>query len=146
MGDLDLEAMLRETLEARQDLAPLLAAPASRPPQPRKREVLERLLDTGMTQVRVDTTLPGLDVPEAFLGTAGLVLNFSPKFSTADLQLTDTELAQTLSFSGVQHRVRVPLRAIVAARSLVTEEPAEFQVFTGDDVVEGQDPPPQKAG
>jgi hypothetical protein len=139
---LDLAKLLAETSAARQALAPLLAHPASAPAQPRKKDVLEAMLAHGVAQVQVDPTLPGVDLPEQFLGTSGLALNFSYGYAGHDLQLDDAHLCQTLSFSGTDYRVRVPLRAIVAARSLAKGVVAEFQVFTdaGTEPVEGQDP------
>jgi hypothetical protein len=138
---MDLEQLLRETLAEKQALAqkgePL---EPSRPPQPKKRQVLEKFLGAGVLQVQVDTTLPGVDVPDVLVGQPMVAFNFSYRFqATPDLILTDEELAQTLSFKGVDYRVRLPLRAVLAARSVKTGEPAEFQVFTGEDY---QDPPP----
>lgn len=145
----DLERLLRETLEAREALAPLLERPESRPAQPGKRKALEGLLDQGLTQVHIDTTLPGVDVPGDFLGEP-LVLNFSLNFAVKDLRLTDAELEQTLSFAGVSHRVRVPLRAIVAAGNFIKGELRGYQVFGTDglDVPADDDDlePPPRAG
>jgi stringent starvation protein B len=143
---MDLEALMKETLEAKQALAAIASEP-TRPPQPKKKEVLERFLALGITSVQVDTTLPGVDVPDHLMGSS-VVLNFSYRFQIPhDVVLTDQELSQTLSFGGRSHRVRLPLRSIVAARCAATGEPAEFQVFTGEDYQdpeEDNDPPPPR--
>jgi len=143
---MDLETILKETLAAQQALAQTMAQEPTLPAQPRKREVLERLLERGVMQVSIDCTLPGVQVPDHFVGISGLLLNFSHNYATP-LKLTDEVLEQDLSFSKVRHQVRVPLRAIRGAMSLVTQEVVEFQVNTGEDIVEGQDPPepPQSA-
>ena len=127
--DLDLDQLLKETLEARETLSAAPAEP-TRPPQPRKRKALETYLSGGVLTVQVDTTLPGVDVPDQFLGTPLLVLNFSYRFQvTHDLVLTDEELSQTLNFQGRAHRVRVPLRAILAASGMAGKHQGmtEFQ-------------------
>ena len=138
---MDLEALTKETMEAKRALEAVAAEP-TRPVQPRKREVLEKFLSRGILSVQADTTLPGVDVPDHLMG-ASVVLNFSYRFQIPhDVMLTDQELSQTLSFQGKSHLVRLPLRAIVAARCAATGEPAEFMAFTGEDfLVEGQDGP-----
>lgn len=130
---MNLDDLMRETQEARAALGVVtpLGGP-SRPPQPDKRVVLESVLSSGVLQVQVDTTLPGVNLPDDLLGQLLVVLNFSYKYAGQDLQLSDEEIQATLSFNGNSHHVRVPLKAILAARSLVTGQGAEFQVFTGE--------------
>lgn len=137
----DLEQIMKDTLADQQRLASQMVDEPRKPAQPRKRAVLEAMLAKGMTMVQVDCTLPGVRVPDTFVGISNLNLNFSYKFAAGDLLLTDEELSQTLSFSGRNHQVTIPLRAIQAARCLVTGEPAEFSVFTGEDYQEPDDEP-----
>jgi stringent starvation protein B len=147
--DMDIDKLMRETLAARAVLKPLLDSPESRPAQPVKKSCLEKLLSRGLTTVRVNTQLPGVHVPPEYLGSdTPLVLNFSLNFGSKDLQLTDTELCQTLSFAGINHRVRVPLRAVLAAANFIKGEVLDFTVFPpGADeallAVEGDDDDPE---
>jgi hypothetical protein len=139
---MNLDQLFADTLEAQRQLISARVVEPTQPPQPRKREVLERLLTQGGIQVQVDATLPGVNVPDAWVGDMNLRLNFSPRFAIADLVVTDEAIEQTLSFQGANHHVRVPLRAVMAARSLKTGEPAEFIEFTGEPY---QDPPSEPA-
>jgi stringent starvation protein B len=138
---MNLDILFAETLEAQRQLSAARVVEPTQPAQPKKRAALERLLAQGGIQVQVDATLPGVNVPDAWGGDMNLRLNFSVRFDINDLVVTDEAIEQTLSFQGKNHRVRVPLRAVMAARSLKTGEPCEFIEFTGEPY---QDPPPKE--
>ena|SRR5271155_4327331 len=143
---MDLDALLKETEEARKALqAGLPVGGPSRPAQPEKRKTLEGILAEGVLQVQADTTLPGVDLPDDLVGQLLVVLNFSYKYAGQDLLMSDDLIEQTLSFGGKSHHVRLPLKAILAARSLKTGRLEDFQVFTGGELNQDDDDPREPA-
>jgi hypothetical protein len=138
---MNLDEIIRETKEAQRQLNARYVAP-TQPPQPHKHKVLEDMLvsmpNKGVLQVKVDCTLPGVKVPDPFVGHPELVLNFSPRYDNPhDLLVDDDAIRQTLSFSGQRQLVHVPLRAVTAARCVVSNDPSQlpdFHVFPQEDL------------
>jgi stringent starvation protein B len=112
-----------------------------------KKTVLEQFLSQGLVFLHIDATMPGVRVPSDYIGDAALALKFSHKFHRHDLVITDAFIAQTLSFGKEEFYVKVPLKAILAARCFRGQElvgTAEFQVYTGEDYQESPDDEPPR--
>lgn len=79
-----------------------------------KRDTLKSLLDQrGMTRIRVNATIDGVDVPERYKTDPLLVLHLSYRFDVP-VGLDGDAVKIELRFSGSPHNVVVPWKAIWA--------------------------------
>lgn len=81
------------------------------------REALITRLDQGITQLHVDTTREGVDLPESQRGLVQLVLNLSPQMLDR-MSLDEDALRARLSFGGVRSPCVIPWEAVYFMRSL----------------------------
>jgi len=78
------------------------------------RALHEWIIDNGMTpQIVVDTTLPGVEVPQHVVENDEVVLNISHS-ATRDLQLGNDWIMFAARFSGKSHQISVPVDAVRA--------------------------------
>ena len=82
-----------------------------------KRAVLEEKVTQGITQLHVDSTVEGVELPEHQLGLIQLVLNLSPKLLDR-MSFDQDALRVILSFGGVKSNCTIPWSAIYFMRSL----------------------------
>jgi stringent starvation protein B len=75
-----------------------------------------------MVMVHVDARRAGVRVPASLRGDAQLRLNLSYRFATHDLSVSDDYVRCTLSFQGVPFYCELPLEAVFAITSHVTQE------------------------
>jgi stringent starvation protein B len=117
---------------------PLDEEAAHGPPgaMPKKREVVNKLLQDGPVLVHLDARRPGVDVPDQFREDPKLVLRFGFGLSPPipDLEVDDHGVRATLTFRGRPFHCRVPWAAVYAVvaedgRGLVWPEhvPPEVQ-------------------
>ena len=84
-------------------------------------KVAEKLLESGVTMVRIIRNRPGVQLPE-FLNTPIVNLNFSYRYGISDFEVDDKGIRASLSFKGVPHFCDIPWSAICAILSEVTDE------------------------
>lgn len=87
----------------------------------KKRELVEALLEKGMTLVALDGTHPGVDIPEHLRGDPQVRLNLSYRFGMP-MEIDEAGVRATLTFGGVPYDCRLPWEAIYLAYSHVSEE------------------------
>jgi stringent starvation protein B len=74
----------------------------------------EWLVDAGCTpQLLVDATVPGVKVPLPYVKEGRIVLNISPD-AVRDLRLDNEWVEFSARFGGAPHRIRLPVRAVLA--------------------------------
>ncbi len=61
--------------------------------------------------IALDTTVPGVKVPVQYIQDGKIVLNISP-VATQDLEISNTMLSFSASFSGLGYRIQAPMHAI----------------------------------
>lgn len=109
---------------------------------PDKKKTLEQLLARGPVLVHVDARRAEVSVPPRFRADASLVLRFGYdlKPAIADLDVDDSGIAGTLTFSGTPFRVMLPWPAVYAAmvegeqRGTVWPEDVPEDVLSGGEV------------
>jgi stringent starvation protein B len=103
-----------------EEVEPPPPLPEASPVLPDKREVLEELLEAGPVLVQLDARREGVDVPERFLQDARLVLRLGRTLTPpiVDLELGESGLGATLTFSGVAHRCVLPWPSVYAMVSV----------------------------
>lgn len=77
----------------------------------------------------VDTTRPGVDVPEEFISDGQIVLNIKPS-AVQSLQLSNDVITFYARFSGQPHSIYVPTSAVTA---IYARENGAGMVFTADE-------------
>lgn len=77
----------------------------------------------------VDTTRPGVDVPEEFISDGQIVLNIKPS-AVQNLQLSNDLISFHARFSGQPHSIYVPTSAVTA---IYARENGAGMVFTADE-------------
>lgn len=102
----------------------------------KKRELLEVLLDKGMTLVAVDGGATGVDLPAHLRGDPQVRLNLSYRFGLP-IELDDHGVRATLTFGGVPHDCVIPWQAIYLAHSHVSEEQFLFIADVPDTLLPG---------
>lgn len=102
----------------------------------KKRELLETLLDKGMTLVALDGGAAGVDLPERLLGDPQVRLNLSYRFGLP-IELDDEGVRARLTFAGVPHDCKIPWGAIYLAHSHVSEEQYLFLADVPDALLPG---------
>ena len=107
----------------------------------------EWMIDSGNTpHAIVDATLPGVEVPSAFVKDGRIVLNISPT-ATQNLLIGADTLEFSARFGGVSHFVRVPVNAVLGIYARESGEGMVFSEETAPDRgasqgTEGPEPPP----
>lgn len=76
-----------------------------------KKEQIAEALGQGLTSIIVDSTNPGVRLPEHLLGFPGVLLNLSWKFQKP-MELTEEGISAVLSFFGNDFAVEIPYTSI----------------------------------
>lgn len=87
------------------------------------------MVDTGQVPyLLVDTTLPGVDVPEGYIEDDRIILNVSPT-ATQELVLGDEQIRFNARFGGQPRSVFLPVQAVLA---IYSRESGEGMMFGGE--------------
>ena len=101
------------------------------------RAIYEWLLDNHLTPyVLVDAMRPHVSVPQQHVEDNQIILNISPQ-AVSGMIMNNDELDFEARFSGIVHRIYVPISAVMAIYSY---ENGRGMVFEDED--DGGDPPP----
>jgi len=101
------------------------------------RALHEWALDGGFTpQIAVDATVPGVQVPHAFVKDGQIVLNVHPQ-SVHQLELGNETISFFARFGGKSEPVVIPVRAVLA---VYTRENGRGIQFPAEE--DGVEPPP----
>lgn len=93
-------------------------------------------LDSGFTpQIAVDVTVPGVQVPHAFVKDGQIILNIHPQ-AVHQLELGDDAILFSARFGGKSEPVVIPIRAVLAVYARENGRGIQFQ--PGED---GDTPP-----
>lgn len=84
-----------------------------------KIEVVLTFARAGEFFLMLDARQPGVSVPSKLAEDPRLVLKFSYRYGSNDLEITEWGVKQTLSFGGPQYRCAIPWSAIYIAGSRV---------------------------
>lgn len=84
-------------------------------------KVAEKLLDEGVTMIRLLRNRPGVELPE-FLNTPIVNLNFSYRYGIEDFEVDERGIRASLSFRGVAHFCDIPWTAVCAIMSEKTDQ------------------------
>ena len=84
-------------------------------------KVAEKLLESGVTMVRILRNRPGVELPD-FLNTPIVNLNFSYRYGISDFEVDEKGIRASLSFRGVPHFCDIPWTAICAIMSENTDQ------------------------
>lgn len=87
-----------------------------------KRSRLEQVLDKGMAKIRLNATMPGVNLPDAYMGFVDIALNLSYNFDPPDLTLSDWGFRGTLSFNKNNFKVAVPWESVFIISCYRTED------------------------
>lgn len=112
------------------------------------RALHEWIIDNKLTpHLMVDAILPGVSVPQQYVKEGKIVLNIAPD-AIQNLSMTNEWVNFDARFSGVVHRIRLPMMAISAiyavenGRGMVFEQ----EELGGDDMPPKNIPPTQSKG
>jgi stringent starvation protein B len=98
----------------------------------------EWITDNGQTpHVIVDASVEGVQVPQAYVKDGKIVLNIAYAAANS-LQMGNEWIEFDARFSGVPHRVRVPLRACVG---IYSRETGQGMAFSESDLAPQPEPP-----
>ncbi len=75
------------------------------------KNIIEEYLSNGMLYLQVHTKHPEIDLPSHLEGDV-VTLKISYKFPYADIEITETNISASLSFSGKMHRCVIPFESI----------------------------------
>ncbi len=101
------------------------------------RALHEWALDSGLTpQIAVDATLPGVQVPYAFVHDGQIVLNVHPQ-SVHQLELGNETISFFARFGGKSEPVVIPVRAVLAVYARENGRGIQFPAEE-----DGVEPPP----
>jgi len=96
------------------------------------------IVDNALTpHVMVDATLPGVNVPQQHVKDGKIVLNIAPD-AIANLVIANDWVNFDARFSGVVHRIRLPMQSVSAIYAV---ENGRGMVFEQEEL--GDDEPPQ---
>lgn len=114
------------------------------PRVPAKKQVLLSYLQRGVAMVHVDARQPGVVVPPQYADEAHLRLNLSYRYSIADMEIGEDQVAATLSFGGRPFHCVLPWQAIFG---ITSQASGDGQVWPEDLPVEvaqaaTEQPPP----
>lgn len=76
-----------------------------------KKNTLVDLLGDGMVQVTINSTFPGVELPEHLMNKHRVILNLSYRFKD-HIDITEMGVTTVLSFVGVDHPVVLPWSSI----------------------------------
>ena len=97
------------------------------------RAIHEWIVDNALTpHLMVDATLPGVAVPEQHIKDGRIVLNISPT-AIVNLSMTNDWVNFDARFSGVTHRIRLPVSAITGIYALENGRGMMFDQETSDE-------------
>lgn len=100
------------------------------------RALYQWMLDNELTPfVTLDTTVPGVKVPVQYIKDGKIVLNISP-VATQDLNITNTLLSFSASFSGLGYGIQAPIRAVTM---IYAKETGQGMVFEVEDATQEGD-------
>ncbi|OGT43523.1 MAG: ClpXP protease specificity-enhancing factor [Gammaproteobacteria bacterium RIFCSPHIGHO2_12_FULL_40_19] len=103
------------------------------------RALHEWIVDNAMTpHLMVDATLPGVNVPQQYVKDGKIVLNIAPD-AISNLSLANDWVNFDARFSGVVHRIRLPILSIAAIYAV---ENGRGMVFENEELG-GDDAPPE---
>lgn len=103
------------------------------------RAINEWIVDNKLTpHLMVDALKPGVFVPEQYVKDGKIVLNIAPE-AIANLSMTTDWVTFDARFSGVLHRIRVPVLAINAIYAAENGRGMFFE----EDEYDGDDMPPE---
>ncbi|MCX7125829.1 MAG: ClpXP protease specificity-enhancing factor [Gammaproteobacteria bacterium] len=111
------------------------------------RALNEWIVDNALTpHLMVDATKNGVSVPQQFVKDGKIVLNIAPDAVT-NLSMTNDWLNFDARFSGVSHRIRLPILAITAIYAVENGRGMVFEheEFTVSDETPPEDTPPEKS-
>lgn len=101
------------------------------------RALHEWIVDNELTpHLMVDATRTGVDVPEQHVNDGKIVLNIAPK-AIINLVMNNDWVTFDARFSGVVHRIRIPVNAILSIYAVENGRGMFFDEEDGDDT-----PPP----
>jgi stringent starvation protein B len=84
-------------------------------------------LDSGFTpQIAVDVTVPGVQVPHAYVKDGQIVLNIHPQ-AVQQLELGDNEILFSARFGGKSEPVIIPVHAVLAIYARENGRGIQFQ-------------------
>lgn len=116
------------------------------------RALHEWIVDNALTpHLMVDATMPGVAVPLQYVKDGKIVLNAAPE-AIANLNMTNEWVSFDARFSGVVHRIRLPILSITAiyavenGRGMVFESEELGGDGSGDDVPPDNQPPHPAGG
>ncbi len=121
------------------------------------RALYEWMLDNNLTPfVALNTTIPGVKVPEQYIKDDQIVLNISPS-ATHDLSLSNQNLSFCASFSGLSYSIEAPMRALTMIYAKETGQGMAFDISAEEEDEGGNDhrstvrknkldPPPRSPG
>ncbi|HLD84522.1 MAG TPA: ClpXP protease specificity-enhancing factor [Coxiellaceae bacterium] len=103
------------------------------------RAIHEWIVDNALTpHVMVDATVPGVNVPKQHVKDGKIVLNVSPT-AVINLEMSNDWVNFDARFSGVTHRIRLPISSITGIYAL---ENGRGMMFDRDSDEEGDGAPP----
>lgn len=111
----------------------------------KKRELVEALLDKGMTLVALDGRYEGVDLPEHLRGDPQVRLNLSYRFGLP-IEVGEEGVRATLTFGGVPHDCKLPWKSIYLAHSHVSQEQYLFLADVPDALLPGTPVEPAAEG
>lgn len=93
------------------------------------RAMFDWMLDSDYTpHLIVDATMEGVQVPQAFVKDGRIVLNVAPS-ATHSFLIGGDAVEFNARFSGVSHRIHVPVDAVLG---IYARETGQGMVFTGE--------------
>lgn len=107
------------------------------------RALHEWIVDNAMTpHLMVDATLPGVSVPQQYVKDGKIVLNVAPD-AISNLSMANDWVNFDARFSGVVHRIRLPILSITAIYAVENGRGMVFEneELGGDDLPPENNPP-----
>ena len=103
------------------------------------RALYEWIVDNALTpHLMVDAIQPGVSVPQQYVKDGKIVLNIAPD-AVQNISMTNDWVNFDARFSGVVHRIRLPMMAISAIYAV---ENGRGMVFEQEELGDGDDTPP----
>ena len=104
------------------------------------RALNEWIVDNLLTpHLMVDATKPGVAVPQQYVKDGKIVLNIAPA-AISNLSLNNEWVNFDARFSGVSHRIRIPVSAVTAIYAV---ENGRGMFFENENIEQGDDTPPK---
>jgi len=105
------------------------------------RAIYEWLVDNELTPyLMIDVMIPHVEVPEKYIEDGKIILNVTP-VAVRDLSMTNIDIQFDARFSGITHRIYVPIRSVMAIYAF---ENGRGMVFSEEDEADdgGAEGPP----